>query len=133
MSYRPVTLLRAALFGSIVLCFMYAAARVQLPNWWRQHGGGIPYVFFWIMLWMNFIPRRDCVLIICVACVVLTCCLEVMQLYEGPNWLYEFRRTTLGAGWLGSGFDVWDIPPYFIGGALGWYTGNVLLRPESPQ
>ena len=43
-------------------------------------------------------------------------------------WLTAFRSTVFGAALLGSGF-VWnDIPPYFIGGLLGWLMLHAALR-----
>ena len=43
---------------SAVICLLYAAVRPQLPDWWRHHGGGVPYVLFWISLWFTLIPDR---------------------------------------------------------------------------
>lgn len=115
---------------SVGLCLLYAATRSQLPPWWRDHGGGVPYVLFWILLWLTLIRRRSALLPVCIACVLLTCGLEFFQLWTGPTWLEDFRRTRFGAAWSGYGFDFSDLPPYFLGGIAGWVCGRTLL-PES--
>lgn len=122
-SIRPAL----ACLASVILCLLYAAFRDQLPAWWRGHGGGIPYVLFWILLWLTILPRRSAIVPICVGCVLLTCGLEFFQLVHGLGWLDDFRRTRFGAAWLGFGFDWNDMPPYFIGGILGWASGRWLL------
>jgi len=52
-----------------------------------------------------------------------SCAAEFLQLWQ-VGWLNEIRSTTLGAALLGSSFTWADIPPYFIGGGLGY----LLLR-----
>ena len=116
---------------SVILCLAYAATRSQLPDWWRHHGGGIPYVMFWIFLWFTLLPNRSLVAPICILCVLFICALEVFQLYDGPKWLQEFRTTKFGAAWLGRGFDWFDIPPYFIGGLISWLVGNFLFPKKN--
>jgi len=113
---------------SVLVCLLYAGVRPHLSGWWRDHGGGVPYVIFWILLWFTVIPNRRWVMKICVAVVLATCFLEIFQLYDGPIWLQDFRRTRLGAAWLGHGFDWHDFPPYMIGGVCGWGLGRVVLR-----
>ncbi len=112
---------------SVGLCFLYAFSRDQLPSWWRNHGGGVPYVTFWILLWLTAFPKRSAVVYVCVICVLATCALELFQLYSGPQWLNDFRRTRFGAAWIGYGYDSNDIPAYFLGGAFGWLVGIALL------
>ncbi|MDC7126361.1 MAG: hypothetical protein PQJ46_12390, partial [Spirochaetales bacterium] len=51
---------------SIALCFLYDFFRPSLPPWWKQVGGGIPYVLFWILLFFVFLPRRNSILPICI-------------------------------------------------------------------
>ena len=120
-----------ACLASVIICLIYSAVRPQLPNWWREHGGSVPYVMFWILLWFTLLPNRRWVTQICVACVLATCCLEFFQLYQGPDWLQDFRRSRLGAAWLGRGFDWNDLPPYFIGGIFAWGLGWGMLKPKS--
>ena len=111
----------------VCICFLYAYSRAELPAWWRNHGGGIPYVLFWVMLCLTAFPRRSTLPFICIACVLITCALEIGQIWDGPSWLYHFRRTKLGAALLGYGFDLNDFPPYFIGGFCGYLIGLAML------
>lgn len=102
---------------AVSLCLIYAKMRQQFSPWWRENGGGIPYVMFWITLWYAIWPDRKWINAFCFTCVSITCGLEFAQLWN-PEPLASFRKTTLGAAWLGAGFDWQDIPPYFIGGFL---------------
>ena len=111
----------------VVLCLAYHFSRPSLPDWWRASGGGVPYVLFWVSFWFVFFPRARYVLAIAILCTLFTCGLEVLQLWH-PPWLTEFRSTVFGAALLGSGFVFSDIPPYFIGGVLGWLMLHAALR-----
>jgi hypothetical protein len=104
---------------SVALCFLYAYYRSELPHWWSQYGGGIPYVLFWILLTFTVLPQRSYIMGITVGVVLMTCGLEFMQLVD-VGWLTQFRTTKFGAALLGNTFVWMDIPPYFIGGAIGW-------------
>ena len=122
-----------ALIVSVVACLGYAALRSELPAWWRGHGGGIPYVLFWILLWFAAFPKRKYISFICVGCVLATCGLELLQAINFPEPLELFRRTWLGAAWLGHGYDSRDIPPYIIGGILGWLVCYVMPIGKSQK
>ena len=111
----------------VALCLAYHFNRPSLPDWWRASGGGVPYVMFWVSFWFVFFPRTRYVLAIAILCTLFTCGLEVLQLWQ-PPWLTAFRSTTFGAALLGSGFLWNDIPPYFIGGVLGWLMLHAALR-----
>lgn len=100
-------------------CLFYAAIRPTLPDWWRGHGGGIPYVMFWITAWFTLFPFKKHLLLFSAGCVFATVGLEFLQLWH-PAWLAGFRATKVGAAWLGSSFSWLDIPPYFIGGGLAY-------------
>ena len=105
---------------SVVLCLAYGAFRSRLDNQWiQQNGGGVPYTVFWILLAAVFWPTKRLALRICVLAVLVVCGLEFFQLYN-PEPLATFRRTRFGAALLGSTFVWADIPPYFIGGVIGW-------------
>ena len=118
LSRRWLTMVACLL--SVVWCLAYAAFRSRLDNQWiQQNGGGVPYAVFWILLAADFWPSKRLALRICVLAVLLICGLEFFQLYN-PEPLATFRRTRFGAALLGNTF-VWDdIPPYFIGGVIGW-------------
>lgn len=126
--------LKAALacLGAVGACFVYDHYRSQLPDWWRENGGGIPYVVFWITFLFFLLPKRRYILPMCISATLVTCLLEVMQLWK-PPWLTQIRSTKLGAALLGSGF-VWDdIPPYFIGGFVGYLILFVMVRGQEPS
>lgn len=113
---------------SVVLCLSYAGLRQGLPGWWRSQGGGIPYVLFFIFLAYTCWPKPDWALRICAIVVIITCGLEVLQLWN-PEPIATFRKTTIGAALLGSTFSWGDIPAYFIGGAIGYG----ILRVVAPR
>ena len=115
---------------SVALCLLYARFRDRLPPWWESHGGGIPYVMFWIALFFTMFPKTSWILRICVAAITATCCLEFAQLVN-PEPLASFRKTKFGAALLGTTF-VWnDFPPYFIGGIIGWVILHCIAKTSS--
>ena len=115
--------------ASVALCFSYAYFRHVLPDWWRSHGGGIPYVLFFIFLAYTAFPRPVCIFRICAIVVLVTCGLEVLQLWK-PEPLVAFRRTTFGAALLGSTFVWGDFPLYFIGGVIGYGVLRLVSQRE---
>lgn len=116
-----------ACVATVVVLLLYARFRASLPGWLKANGGGVPYVVFWILLWFTICPKRRFIVPICVGCVLMTCLLEFGQLWN-PEPLAGFRKTKVGAAWLGSTF-VWDdFPPYFIGGAVGYFVLLLLTR-----
>ena len=104
---------------AVAVCLTYGILRNSFSGWWRQNGGGVPYVLFFITLAFTIFPTRRSILPICLGTTLITSALELLQLWK-PEWLVEIRRTTAGAALLGSDFSWMDIPPYFIGGLLGW-------------
>lgn len=116
-------------------CLAYGAWRRDLPGWWKEYGGGIPYVVFWIAFGFVLIPIRNRALAISVGVTLITCSLETLQLWH-PAWLSGFRNTTLGAALLGGVFTWGDFPPYWIGGAVGYgllmLAGRFMQEPGSP-
>ena len=114
----------------LALCLAYHFCRPSLPDWWRASGGGVPYVMFWVSFWFTFFPRARYVLAIAIGCTLFTCGLEALQLWQ-PPWLTAFRSTIFGAALLGNQFNWNDIPPYFIGGLLGWLMLHSILRLNS--
>jgi hypothetical protein len=86
----------------------------------------VPYVLFWISLWFVALPYRKSILPICIGVSLFTCLLEFFQLFN-PAPLATFRQTKFGAAWLGSQFAWGDIPPYLIGGAMGFLLLHLLF------
>ena len=115
---------------SVLLCFLYNFLRPGLPTWWKQFGGGIPYVLFWILLWFVAFPNRKSILPICIGVFLFTCLLEFLQLWN-PGPLAVFRQTKLGVAWLGNQFSWGDIPPYLTGGLIGFLLLHLLFITKS--
>ena len=92
----------------------------------------MPYVLFWTLLWFIAFPNRKSILPICFSCVLFTCLLEFGQLWN-PEPLASFRATKFGAALLGSGFVWADMPPYFLGGILGYIVLRIQLLFQSPE
>jgi len=100
---------------AVVLCVAYAWFRKDLPEWWRQSGGGIPYTLFFVTFFFALSPKRRLLKIVTCLAVGWSCAAEILQLWQ-PRWLVEFRATPFGAALLGSSFTWSDIPPYFYWG-----------------
>jgi hypothetical protein len=111
---------------SVFLCFLYDFLRPNLPLWWKEVGGGVPYVLFWIFLWFVALPNRKSILPICIGVTLFTSFLEFLQLWDS-GLLAEFRQTKFGAALLGNQFSWDDIPPYFIGGIIGFILLHLLF------
>jgi hypothetical protein len=117
---------------SVVVCLAYDYTRSVLPEWWRGHGGGIFYVFFWIAFWFMLFPFRRSILPIAILVTAFTCFLEFMQLWK-PPWLLQLRATRVGAALLGSGFAWNDFLPYFTGGAMGYWILMLVSKSTTGQ
>lgn len=118
-----------ACLGAAALCLAYGRWRSGLPDWWREYGGGIPYVLFWIAFAFVLVPSRRFAGIISAGATLATCVLEVFQLWK-PSWLSGFRGSVLGAALLGGTFTWSDFPPYVLGGALGYGMLRLVSRWE---
>ena len=92
--------------------------------WVRDHGSGILYVMFFILLVLTVRPDSSPGRVSVVVC-VLTCLVEVSQLIDAV-WLNDIRKTWLGASLLGVAFKWWDLPHYVIGAIAGWGLARLL-------
>ena len=97
--------------------------------WVRDHGSGILYVMFWILLVLTLRPDSSPGRV-SIAVLVLTCLVEFSQLIDA-RWLNAIRKTWLGASLLGIGFKWSDLPYYAIGAIAGW--GLVRLLGAGPR
>ena len=97
--------------------------------WVRDHGSGILYVMFWILLVLTLRPDSSPGRVSIVV-LVLTCLVEFSQLID-VKWLNDIRKTWLGASLLGIGFKWSDLPYYAIGAIVGW--GLVRLLGAGPR
>ncbi len=116
---RPRIIPLLACLLAVLACLGYDRFRPDLPAWWREHGGGIPYVVFWVLLWGTTLASRKLVLPIAGYCTLFTCGLEFLQLWQ-PQFLSPVRSTRIGAALLGSTFAWGDFPAYFVGGLVGY-------------
>lgn len=116
---------------TIALCLCYARFRGNYSPWWNSHGGGIPYVMFWIFAAFVVFPKRKWIFAICASSVMITCLLEFAQLWN-PSLLASFRRTRFGAALLGSTFNWHDFPAYLIGGLIGYIVLKVFTSERAP-
>jgi hypothetical protein len=87
--------------------------------WFNNYGAGLLYEVFWIIVIFLFIPKKQYVRRIPISVFVVTCALEVLQLWH-PWLLQEIRSYFLGRALIGTSFVWWDFPHYVIGCVLGW-------------
>lgn len=88
-------------------------------TWFNHYGGGALYEVFWILVIALLVPTRRAVSWIASGVFLVTCALEVAQLWH-PAWLLAIRQTYLGKVLLGTTFAWWDFPHYVLGSALGY-------------
>jgi len=91
--------------------------------WFNFYATGILYEIFWCLVLFFFWPKRENALKIAVFVFVMTCVLEVLQLWE-PMFLEKIRSTFLGMALIGTSF-VWRQFPHYV---LGSLIGLVWLR-----
>ena len=87
--------------------------------WFNNYGAGLLYVIFWIMVVSFFVTDRRLINRIPILVLVVTCALEVLQLWH-PWFLEKVRSTFLGKALIGTTFVWWDFPHYFLGSLIGW-------------
>ncbi len=88
--------------------------------WWvNDYAGGICYEIFWCLFIFFFIPKKKAIPTIVLWVFILTCLLEIGQLYPGTI-LALIRSYRIGRLILGTTFSWWDFPHYAIGCLVGW-------------
>ena len=95
--------------------------------WFNNYAGGLLYEVFWclaaVLLWPRASAFRIAVLVL-----VITCALEVLQLWH-PPFLEGIRATFLGRTLIGTSFTWWDFPYYILGCGAGWlWIGSLQER-----
>ena len=94
-------------------------------EWVRDYSGDVLYEIFWclFLFWFvrcgkNAIALRNTAIKIALGVFVVTCAIEVSQL-----WFYlvplKIRSTFVWRILLGAGFDWWDFPHYALGSLIG--------------
>ena len=90
-------------------------------SWWfNDYGAGVMYEIFWCLVVYLIRFRRQDATRIAFAVLIITCALEVLQLWHGWQLLEDIRGTFPGAVLLGTTFVWWDLPHYALGCAIGW-------------
>jgi hypothetical protein len=92
-------------------------------TWVRDYSGDILYEICWCLLVFIFIPkkkRKKAIALIAIWVFVITCCLEILQLWQTPI-LNVARTTFVGKLLLGTTFVWWDFPHYLLGSVLGYF------------
>jgi len=87
-------------------------------GWVHNSLGGVFYVILWCLVFSFCLPAVRTSRIV-IGVLAATCGLEFLQAWHPP--LLEFLRSFfLGRTILGSSFDWFDFPYYFIGAGIGW-------------
>ena len=86
-------------------------------NWVNNSLGGFFYEIFWCLLAFLIFEGKPG--IIAGVVLIVTCCLECLQLWH-PPFLEFLRSYFIGATILGSTFSWLDFPYYFAGSGIGW-------------
>jgi hypothetical protein len=87
-------------------------------NWVNNSFGGVFYEIFWCLLIFLFLDAGK-PWVIAVWVLVLTCCLEFLQLWH-PPFLELLRGNFIGRTILGTSFAWSDFPYYVLGCGIGW-------------
>lgn len=95
--------------------------------WFNNYGGGVLYEVFWCLVAFLFLPRLRYITPIALWVLVVTCILEVLQLWH-PPFLQSIRSTVIGRMLLGTTFVWWDFPHYVLGSLLGWLWMRAIAK-----
>jgi len=96
-------------------------------HWFNNYGAGIMYEIFWCMVVFLFYPRKEAATKIAVGVFLITCILEILQLWQ-PAFLQQLRSTFLGGALLGTTFVWWDFPHYVLGCLIAWLWMRALSK-----
>lgn len=113
--YRLVLLLSLVVLVPVGYLIRF---RGPAPEWVKDSVGSIAYEVFWVALVLFLYPRLS-VMRVAIAIFLITCSLEVLQLWQAPWWL-TIRATVPGRLVFGNTFSWSDFPAYAIGSLVGW-------------
>jgi len=97
-------------------------------SWVNDSLGGVFYEIFWCLIIFLFFQNSK-VLMIAVLVFVITCVLELLQLWH-PIYLEYFRSYFIGRTLLGTSFNLYDFIYYFIGSGIGYLILSRLQKSE---
>ncbi|MBH8576532.1 DUF2809 domain-containing protein [Nostocaceae cyanobacterium CENA369] len=111
----------------VVMGFSFKYYTGPAHQWFNNYGAAVFYEIFWCLFAFWFFRSRTAVKQIPIWVLLVTCILEVLQLWH-PPLLEEIRATLIGKWLLGSTFSWWDFPHYVFGCILGWLWLRQLQR-----
>lgn len=115
------------------LGFLSKFYKGPLDWWFNDYGGGVLYEIFWCLFVFMLIPKRQAVIKIPIWVFIVTCILEILQLWQ-PLFLQQIRATFWGRMFLGTTFVWWDFPHYVIGCLIGWlWLQKIRKLSENPR
>jgi hypothetical protein len=98
--------------------------------WFRFYATGILYEIFWCLVLFFFWPRRENAVKIAVGVFIVTCVLEVLQLWDAV-FLEKIRSTFVGMAVIGTCFVWWQFPYYVLGSLIGLMWMRMLGKKNS--
>jgi len=100
-------------------------------NWWfNDYGAGVMYEIFWCLLFSLIWSNSKHTTRIAVGVLLVTCALEILQLWHGWDFLERTRSTFIGKTLLGTTFVWWDFPHYILGCIVGWLLMRCLTDSD---
>jgi hypothetical protein len=108
-----------SLLAVVPLGFLFKFYSGPGRRWFNDFGAGLFYEIFWILIVFLILPKKKLVNKIPLWVFLITCALEVLQLWH-PKFLEAIRSFFIGAALIGTTFSWWDFPHYAIGCYLGW-------------
>lgn len=97
------------------LCKLYSGSGAK---WFNDSFGGLLYEIFWCLVIFLILPRLKPVNI-AAGVFVVTCILEIMQLWH-PPFLEVIRSDFIGRTIIGTSFAWSDFIYYVLGSTFGW-------------
>jgi hypothetical protein len=110
---------------ALLMKYYSGPGRWWLNNWGASYG----YEIFFILLTFIVVPRRTAITAIAIWVCLVTCALELLQLWK-PPLLQAVRSTWVGESLLGGQFSWSDLPAYPVGSFLGWLLLHRVVAPS---
>ena len=95
--------------------------------WFNDYGAGLLYEIFWILIRFLIFPNEKSVHKIPLWVFIITCALEVLQLWH-PKFLEMIRSSFIGSALIGTTFSWLDFPHYALGCFIGWQCLRWLVK-----
>ena len=95
--------------------------------WFNDYGAGLLYEIFWILIVFAISPGKKLANKIPVWVFIITCALEVLQLWH-PKFLEMIRSSFIGSALIGTTFSWLDFPHYAMGCFIVWQWLRWLVK-----